>query len=293
MNFKQKLSYFITINLGIILIAIGFSFFLEPNNIVAGGVTGLALIIHDFIPKLEISLAVLILNTILLIISLFALGKKYFIKTVYGSLAYPVYIFIFSKIISYFNIAISEDIFLCSIFGAVFVGLGLGLVLKLEATTGGIDILQALLYKYKHVNYSKSGYIFDGLIILGGMQIFGLDKGLYAILHLFLCGQLYDAVIFNGFNKRAVYIISDNFEEIKQIIIKDLERGATLIPSLGGFTNKNKFMIMSIMTTKEYSYLRNKVKKIDEGAFMIACKAEEIHGFGFSIKDDTKSKVFF
>lgn len=282
---KKNIKHFIYVNIGIILMAFSFSFFLEKNNIVTGGVTGLSLIITKFI-DIDTSFIVLILNLIILLLCLIFLGKKQFISALYGSLIYPVYIYLIDLIIK--NVNLELDMFLTIIFSSFILGLGLGLVLKYNYNTGGTDILQQILHKYFHIPYSVSLYFLDGSVVLIGGLVYNISTALYAIIFVFISGYVMDAVIYGGFNKRACFIISDKKDEIKNFVINEIVRGVTEVYIKGGYLNNDKKMLIIVLNTNEYIKLIKEIDKIDKNAFLFVTKTSEVRGLGFSIEDNEK-----
>ena len=282
---KKNIKHFIYVNIGILLMAFSFSFFLEKNNIVTGGVTGLSLIITKFI-DIDTSFIVLILNLIILLLCLIFLGKKQFISALYGSLIYPVYIYLIDLIIK--NVNLELDMFLTIIFSSFVLGLGLGLVLKYNYNTGGTDILQQILHKYFHIPYSVSLYFLDGSVVLIGGLVYNISTALYAIIFVFISGYVMDAVIYGGFNKRACFIISDKKDEIKNFVINEIVRGVTEVYIKGGYLNNDKKMLIIVLNTNEYIKLIKEIDKIDKNAFLFVTKTSEVRGLGFSIEDNEK-----
>lgn len=277
---------FIIINIGLILVAFSFSLFLDSKNIVTGGVTGLSIVINNIFKGLDSSLFVLIINIIILIIAFFTLNIKFFLNSIYGSIALPIYIFIMNKVLPYLNIYI-DDMFLIIIFSSVLIGVGIGLVLRNNSSTGGVDIIQSILFKYFHISYSVSLYVIDFLIILLGYLVFkNMEVTLYSFIFVFISGYIIDVVIYGGFNKKSCFIISDKKDDIKDIIISKINRGVTEINVTGGYLNNDKVMLLCVLYTNEYIKLRQLVEKIDPNSFMFVSKATEVRGLGFTIEEE-------
>ncbi len=277
---KKRLKSFIIMNVGIMIAGLTTAFFLSPYNIVSGGVTGIAIIMQDFL-KQYFSIFILGTNLILLSISYFFMGKTYFIKSLYGSISYPLYIALFQWIYEKLPIQ-NVDLFLVVLFSGILMGFGLGLSFKNGSSTGGVDIVQAILFKKFNIPYSKTLYVVDGIIILIGIFKFGFAGGLAAICYMYISGQIMDNVIFGGFNKRAVYIITPEIEKVKTIILEKLERGATKIVARGAYNDDLRDIILCVLSTNEYFVLRRAIEKIDPTAFMFVTKATEVLGLGFS-----------
>ncbi|HOI46276.1 MAG TPA: YitT family protein [Bacilli bacterium] len=285
---KKQMFEFLYINIGVMLVALSFSLFLEPNNIVAGGVSGIGIILRDLF-SINPAFIIMAINILLLVVGLLFLGKDFFIKTVYGSIMFPVYTWVFSFVSSSFASQIN-DMIIITIFASLIMGLGIGLVMKNGGTTGGVEVLQTLLFKYAHLPFSTSLFIIDGAIVLAGMLVFGIEIGLYAIIFIYLSGLIIDNVVFGGFNKRAAYIITNHPDEIKIQIFKILERGVTEIMTKGGYTGESRKMLLCVLSTKEYYHLRKIVQTIDKKAFVFVARTNEVIGEGFTFDEETPLK---
>lgn len=288
---NEKVQSFLYILLGTALVAFSYSFFLSPNGLVIGGVSGIGVIFYEK-QWLNDSLIMLIINGALLVVSLLLIGKEFFMKTVFASLAYPVFTFIFGVLYSllnkHFNVFDFSllDPLLVTIFSSIIMGIGLAICLKHGASTGGTDTIQRLFYDKFKIPYSVTLYIVDGTIILLGFFILQqkLDLLFYEIIFSVICGILMDSIIFSGFNSRAVYIISDKNEEIKESILKDFERGVTQIRVVGGYTNEEKSKLVCILSSSEFYKLKAIIHEVDPKAFFYVVRASEVSGEGFTRK---------
>ena len=288
---NEKVQSFLYILMGTALVAFSYSFFLSPNGLVIGGVSGIGVIFYEK-QWLNDSLIMLIINGALLVVSLLLIGKEFFMKTVFASLAYPVFTFIFGVLYSLLNKHFSVfdfsllDPMLVTIFSSIIMGIGLAICLKHGASTGGTDTVQRLFYDKFKIPYSVTLYIVDGTIILLGFFILQqkLDLLFYEIIFSVICGILMDSIIFSGFNSRAVYIISDKNEEIKESILKDFERGVTQIRVVGGYTNEEKSKLVCILSSSEFYKLKAIIHEVDPKAFFYVVRASEVSGEGFTRK---------
>ncbi len=289
LNNKKSFKEVIYITIGVAIASFAFSFFLNPNNLVIGGVSGIGIIVKKLL-QMDPALIILIINALLLIVSLVGLGKEFFIKTIYGSLAFPVFISFFDWIYNVININFDNYDFtqlnpmLVTLFSSIIMGFGLGLSLKHGGSTGGTEIAQKIGFKYLHIPFSLSLYVIDGTVILIGFFILNqsLDVLLYELIFVLLSGYAMDTIIFSGFNKRCVYIISDHCEEIKDIVLKSFERGVSSIKVIGEYSKQDKKMLMCVLSSAEYYKLRDQIEKIDSKAFFFAVRANEVRGEGFS-----------
>jgi uncharacterized membrane-anchored protein YitT (DUF2179 family) len=274
-----KVQQYLMISVGVIIMVSGFYFFLIPANIVAGGVTGIGLILNrafDF----SISITVLIFNAILLLLGLFVLGKKIFLRSIYGSLLFPAVLFVYETFLPVLDI--KGDLFIAVIFGGSLLGLGFGIVLKFGGTSGGTDIPVKILNKKFNVPVSFSIYLIDGIIVALGIIAFfednGVIGGLYALIAIYISGKVADVVVVGSNSKKAMQIITDFPDQIKAAIYASISRGVTEVSIKGGFTKTRKTMLVTVITRQEYYFIRNIIAKIDENAFVYVTPATEIHG---------------
>lgn len=274
------------ISFGIILMVTAFYLFLIPADLVAGGVTGLALVI-DKVFGFKLSLFVLIMNMFLLILALLFLGKKVFLRSIYGSLFFPLVLFIFEEFVP--NLDIENDFFIASIFGGALLGFGFGFVIKYGGTSGGTDIPIKILITKLKLPLSISLYLVDGIIVILGVIVFyadyGLIAGLYAVLTIFISGKAADIVILGNTSKTAVQIITTKPEEIKLAIYDTVFRGVTELNIKGGYSNESKTMLVTVITKREYYAIRNIIAGIDPQAFVYVTQATEIQG-DFVVRED-------
>jgi len=292
---KRKIKEYSWVTLGVMLVAIAFSWFLDPYNLVIGGVSGLAIVFKG-LSGLSSTLFVFILNIALLFLGLIFLGKDFFFKTLYGSLAYPVFIWIFDFVFQFMlklngtDLLISqEQMLLITLFSAFIMGFGLGTCIKHGGTTGGTDILQNILYKFARIPYSVSMFIIDGLVVLLGFFFIKDANGnlqyeflLYEIIFIYLEGSVMDQIVFSGFNKKAVAIISDKTEEIKQRILVDLKRGVTQVNVIGGYTGIDRKQLICVLSSNQFNKLKLILNEVDPKAFYYVMRASEVGGEGFS-----------
>ena len=292
------LKRFIYINFGLLCSAIATVIFITPSRLVAGGTTGLSVLLES-ITNIHYYYFMYGINVTLIIIAFFFIGKDFAIKTIYGSLMLPTYGILVTKVcdlIPNFNIleTVSEvEAVFVVLFAALLMGLGIGINMKNGGSTGGFDILETLGLKYLHIPYSTSMYILDAVLIVSGMTFYdataehlvfenSFSEGLGAVIYVFLLGFVVDTITFGGYNKRAVFIRSSKYEEVHDAIIHKLVRGLTYLDASGGYTNTPTKMIVTICYSREYFKLREMVAEIDPQAFIFVTKAEEVRGLGFN-----------
>lgn len=280
---KSKVKEWIYITLGVALGSFSVSFFLEPNNLVIGGVTGIGIVMKELLNR-DTALIIFIINMALLLVGLIFLGKEFFVKTSYGSVMFPVFIKLFNYLYDAMSLTPIEDTLLVILFSSVIMGMGLGITVKNGGTTGGSDIVQKIFLKYFHIPFSISLIIIDGSVILFGYFALQGDLStiLYGILFILMSGFVMDQVVFSGFNKRAVSIISEKNEEIKQRILDELGRGVTKVQVIGGYSNQERTKLVCVLSSFEYYRLKKIIYEMDPNAFFYAVRASEVSGEGFT-----------
>ncbi len=275
----SRVEQYIMISLGIILMVSGFYFFLIPAQIVAGGVTGLGLVLNEAF-DFPIAITVFIFNMALLALGFVVLGKKVFFRSIYGSLLFPAVLYLFEEFVPFFDL--QGDLFISVVFGGVLLGIGFGVVLKYGGTSGGTDIPVKILNKKFKIPVSFSIYLIDGIIVALGIVAFyqtnGILGGLYALISIYLSGRVADIVIVGSNSKKAMQIITDHPNEIKNAIYQAIVRGVTEVSIKGGYTKDKKTMLVTVITRQEYYIIRNIIANIDENAFVYVTPATEIHG---------------
>lgn len=282
----KKFEQYLMITFGIFLMGVGFNYFVIPADLVIGGVTGIGLIAFE-LTDIPISFFVFVFNAILLGLALLFLGKKTFIKSIYGSLIFPVVLFLFETFPV--NIDIENDFIIAATFGGFLLGLGFGYVIKYGGTSGGTDIPIKILVKKLNLPLSVAIYLVDGIIIVSGVIVFyedyGIITGLYAIITMFISGKVADMVVVGNNSNKAVQIITDKPKEIKDLVYSVLTRGVSEMKVTGGYTETEKTMLITVITKSEYYVLRNIIAEVDPTAFVYVTSATEIHG-DFAKKED-------
>lgn len=291
---KQNLSEVLEITIGVLLLTVGFYFFFLPANLVTGGVLGLSIVFENIVKSEEvISLFVTIVNGFLLIIGGLVLGKKFFFKTIYGSILLSVFLFLFEKAFKipntliYNELSSGTSLLVSALFGGCITGLGLGLVLRNNATTGGMDIVQRIVNKFLRIPFSLALYLVDGTVIIIGIIVTkSLEGGFFAIGALLLTGVVIDYVMLRGKSGYTVFIVTHKFEELKNAIYQEINRGITKTSVVGGYSLTEKDMIICTITKNQLYDLKYIIHSIDPDAFTFIMKANETLGKGFRHVDD-------
>ncbi len=278
---KAKLREILEITAGVIVMSAGFYFFLLPLNLIIGGVMGVAVIFQNQIP---VSLFMYIANFILLMLGWIVLGKVFFVKTAYATLLSPTIIWILEQTIpaDYFMKFMTESpLLIGAAFGGIFLGIGLGVVIRNNATTGGVDVIQNIMHKYLHMSFSTAMYITDGAIILIAM-IINFQLGLYAVGSMIISGLLIDRLSIEGTAGYTVFIVTDHPDLMQQKIYDRLERGITKMKVIGGYSKQEKEMIICTVDRAQLYIFKHIIKNTDPKAFTFVTKTKEALGEGFS-----------
>ena len=280
---QERLMPYLYIILGTAVIALSIQCFFEPIGLVTGGFTGLEIVIKSLTSGVikdgvPIWLSNILLNTPVFIIAYIIKGRKFVGRTVFGAIMLSVWLYIIP------TMDMSQgDFLLAAIFGAVFSGAGIGLVLRGHATTGGTDMVAALIQmKLKHYSIPQIMQILDGIVVLTGLYVFGIRPGMYAIVAIFVATKVTDIVL-EGFRySKAAYIITNKHEEIAKKIMEDIDRGVTGIHAMGMYTGDEKCVLYCVVSMREIIEVEELVREIDSNAFVIVSDVREVLGEGFS-----------
>jgi len=280
---KQHVQDIALITLGIFMMAAGFYYFMVPYNLITGGVGGVAIVIQEVF-QFNVLILVYVLNLSFLVLGFLIYGKLFFMKTILGSLLYPVALSVLVALEDQLQLLpMTEDLLLAVIFSAVLMGGGFGLVIRHGGTTGGADIPIKMIYDFFKIPFSTAVYIIDGSIVALGMIVFGLEIGLYSIVAVFLIGFISDYVVTGGTKTISINIITDHAEAVKELIYQRTERGVSMIPITGGYSKSNKTMLLCVAYKKEYYSVIQAVHEIDKKAFVFVNTSSEVLGEGFDV----------
>lgn len=267
---------FLKFFLGCFIIAFAYNLFIASNDLVPGGVGGIAVILKNLF-HFDNSLTILIINIFLLVLSFLLLGVEKTKSTILGTILFPLLI----KLTENANVWIQFDtskILLMALMGGLFYGTGAGLVFKAGFTTGGTDIINQILSKYGKMSMGQAMLMSDGLIVILSGVFFGLPSMLYSILILYMISVISDRIVLGISNNKMFYIVTDQEEKIKDFIINELKHGATIFKAKGGFEQKKEKVIMTVLPTSKYYDLKRGIETIDKEAFFIVTDSYEMFG---------------
>ena len=274
---------------GAFIMSVGFVYFISPYKFVPGGVYGIAIVLH-YVTKgllaitpdgIPIGLMGLAMDIPLTIIGTKILGPKFGIKTVVGFVAVSQFI----MLLTYFQgdtPLVENDPLLSAIFGGVLLGVGIGIMFRSKATSGGSDIIAMIFAKYTHLPIGQLLIYVDSAIVLLGLIVFRDWRiPLYSWIIIFITGKVIDTIIEGLSYEKTLFIISDKHEEIRDVIVNELDRSGTFIQGQGMFKGKEKKIIFTVVSRKELALLKDYVHEVDPDAFLTVINANEILGEGF------------
>ena len=278
-NLWHKFGWVVATVVGSAIFALGFAMFLEPNDMSAGGISGLALVFVELTGIGTVGTISILINLPLFILGGLKIGKRFFAGSMLGMLLSSVMIDGFSIF------AINDlDPLLAVLYGGVICGLGLGVVFMSGTSTGGSDILVRLLkLRYRNVPIGQISMTFDAIVVLlTGLVFRDISKALYTGVTVYLCGKVIDGVVYNFDYSKVALIISDAHEEIALQIGLQLDRGATYLLAEGSYSHNPKKVVLAAVKKQQLAELKELVVNIDPNAFIIVQEAHQVLGDGFS-----------
>ncbi|RAK19950.1 uncharacterized membrane-anchored protein YitT (DUF2179 family) [Anoxybacillus vitaminiphilus] len=266
---------YLYILIGSAVVAIAFNVFLLPNRVASGGVSGISTILHATLGW-QPAYVQWALNIPLFIAGVVLLGKQFGIKTLVGTLFLPFVVYLTRNFEP-----VTPDPLLGALFGGIGVGVGLGIVFRGKASTGGTDLAAQIIHKYTGLTLGTCVILIDGLIVLTAALVFDVEQALYALIALFVTSKTIDFVqVGFGYSKMAM-IITSKEEEVRQAILHKIDRGVTKLSAYGGYTEHERPVLMCVVEQTEFTKLKQLVKSIDPAAFVIVMDATEVLGEGF------------
>ncbi len=289
---KKRVIQYGYIALGVLLLDFGFYFFTNPAKIVLGGMMGLSTILEPYYTQLgswfTSSIFLFIANGIALVIGGILLGKDFFLKTIFATVFSPLIIFVFERVAdpNFFLKDVSQSGYyiVALVLSILFSGVGLGIALKHNGSTGGLDIIQKILSKYLHIPYSKTMYFTDWVIVLisGFVFIpsfsFDIEMVLYGIVGVYGVSLIIDSIVLRAKIRRTAYIITEHPKEIRDLIYEKTDRGVTFVDAYGGYTGDKKTMVICTMEKNEAYKVRESLSEVDPKAFCYISTTKEIVG---------------
>lgn len=285
-NLYQKLWEIVCVVLGNMLYALTVKLFLLPGGLIAGGTTGIALVVNR-LTGMQVSVFVFIFNIVMLMAGLLMLGKAFALTTLASTFLYPIFLNTFEHLLGDF--CLTDDIILCTVFAGLGIGIALGMVIRSGASTGGMDIPPLVLRKLFRIPVSASMYVFDVIILLAQAVFQPADRLLYAIIFVLIYTVVLDKMMIMGSSRTEVKIVSEHIEEIRGAILKNVDRGVTMLDGEGGYERKEMQMIFTVISNRELPRVEKMIHEIDPECFMVISRVSEVSGRGFSLSKDYKT----
>ncbi len=280
-TWKRNLETAIGVLAGNLILAFTVAAFIVPHGIIMGGATGLGLTIAHYIP-LRLSLIILIVNACLFLLGAATLGKKFIITTIASTFLYPVCLSIMQAIPGIDSL--TDNIMLASIYGAVILGVGVGIILRVGASTGGTDILALVLNKWFHIKVAILMYIVD-FLVLGAQALFSdTEQIMYGIMTLVIETFVLNRVMLMGQSQIQLFIISEKYEEIRQRMLEEQDAGVTMVHVETGYEREDQKAVLCIIPNRKLYATNEMVHAIDEKAFLTISQINEVRGRGFTIE---------
>lgn len=282
----------ISIILGNMMMGAAYSIFVLPHNIVSGGSGGIGIVISHLF-NIDSVTFITIFMWLVFILGFFFFGKSFALKTLPSTFLYPAFIHIFNSIQPLQEMALGMDnVLLAAIFAGALYGIGGALIFKVGGSSGGTDIPALIIAKYTKISFEKILFLQDFFIIIIGIFAVGFESALIGIVLSFISMEAIDRLMFGGSETMMLFIISSKMDEINNHILVDLNRGTTIVPVLGGYTQDKRNMIQTVIARNEYIDLENYINRCDPDAFITVLNAKETYGEGFKVvKKKRKQKI--
>ena len=260
--------------------------FLIPSGLITGGATGIALAANRF-SGLPVSAVLLVVNVVMLVAGWILLGRRFALYTLASTFLSPLTLAIWEKLFE--NYVLTDDLVLSTIFAGLGIGISLGIVIRSGGSTGGMDIPPLVLQKYFHIPVAASMTVFDLIILIAQAVSSPKEQVLYGIVLVFVYTIVLDKVILLGEHRTEVKIISTHTDEIRSVILSELDRGVTLLNAEGGYLRQPGQLLLTVISNRQLPRLEKMVRAIDPACFMVVSEVTEVRGRGFSLEKDYRN----
>lgn len=307
---KENIQAWAGIFMGCIVLAAGFVFFINPYKLVPGGVYGASIVLHNLFPSIQVGTFGYMFDIPLLILSVLLLGSKLGIRTIVAALFTPLVMNVMSELAYPTQEALealdpalmlggmlnmTDHLMLACLMGATLIGIGCGLVVRNQATSGGTDIVAMILQKYTGLRFSTAILLVDALVVLFGLVVIGFGIGtaedntqpswhlsLYSLIAIFVSSRVLAYVINGAKDDKLIFVIGHgDMTELSRFILEDLDRSATYIKSRGLYSQTDKDMLFLVVSHKEVTAVKHKIKEVDPRAFVVVTDAYDTFGEGW------------
>jgi len=272
---KNIFKRYLALTIGLLISAICFNLLLKPINLVAGGTNGLSLIVEHLF-EIPASTTISLVYIVMFVLSLILLGKDSFAGLLYASVLYPILVNLTSEITSILVINYN-DILLITIFGGTLSGISSGLIYKNGFPSSGIGVIAPILNKYFRLSISAVNFVINTIIVLLGGYYFGIDMILYAIILLYLNSHICNTIILGISNNKALFIRSNEIDKIKSFLYQSHHINATIIKAHGGYSLEKGELLLVVVSSLKYNYIKKSLKKIDKNIFFVTCNSYELN----------------
>ena len=267
--------------LGNAVLAFTVAAFLVPQGIIMGGATGIGLTIGHFI-ALDLSAIIFLVNIVLFVLGTIVLGKKFALTTLISTFVYPVFLSVMRSIPGITEL--TDNIMLAALYGGALLGLGIGLVVRVGASTGGTDILALVLHKWFHISLAVFVYVVDFTVLLCQALFSNSEQILYGILVLIVSTMALNRVMLMGQAQIQLFIITEKYEEVKEKVLKEMDAGVTLVHIETGYGAKQQKGVLCVIPNRKLYSINQVVQMIDPQAFITITQINEVRGRGFTIE---------
>lgn len=275
-------SVFIVI-LGNVLYALAVKLFLIPAGLVTGGTTGIGLAVN-YAAGIPVATFVLVFNVVMLAAGFVVLGKQFALTTIVSTFTYPIALNFLDMMLG--DVVLTQDIFICTIFSGLGIGLALGIVIRAGASTGGMDIPPLVLNHFFKLPVSVGLYLFDFIILLVQALFQPLEKVFYGIVLVIIYTVTLDKMLLMGTTKTEVRVVSDYAAEICDAILKRMDRGVTLLSAKGGYLKEDTTVVLSVISNRELPRVERLIHEIDPESFIVVNRVSEVSGKGFTMNKE-------
>lgn len=275
---NKKIKEYLMVIIGNFILAIGVGSIIIPSKILSGGLGGLAIALYPIF-KIEITTMVYILSVVTFLLGFIVLGKEFALKTLLSSFLFPFFVYL----IELFKFeVIMENQIIASLYGGILVGIGLGIAFRVNASTGGVDILAIIAAKYTSIKLSVWVLVIDVAIIILGITTYGVEQTLVGIISIYASTIAINKTLTLGANESiSLLVISDLYEDIIKEIHTTFDRGCTILNGKGAYSKEDKPVLLIVLDKKQYPMVQEKLKEIDPNSFTIVNDTKEVHGEGF------------
>ena len=283
---KKKIEKVLIMILGNAVLALGTAAFVVPNGLISGGVTGIGLILEHFF-GLPVDVGVFVGDAVLFLLGAAVMGKAFAATIILSTIVYPTFFSLFGKIP--FLTSLTDDKLMAAIYAGLLMGAGIGLVIKVGGSTGGMDIPPIILRKLFGLSIPVMIYVGDTALLLIQAIYSSTEQVLYGILVVLLSSIVMDKVLIMGQKQTQVVVISPQYEKINQMIHQQMDRGSTLLHATTGLEKSDQKVVMTVISNRQLAHLNELILQIDPQAFVVASEVNEVKGRGFTLSKLSKN----